>query len=160
MAVADIGAGTGFFTMMMSDRVGTSGRVYGVEIAGKFLERIEATAAKEGRKNVTTVLCTERSVELPAASIDLAFVCDTYHHFEYPHSTLRSIHRALRPGGMFVVVDFERVEGKSRPWVLEHVRAGREAFISEIRSEKFELVDLPPTPYLQENYMLRFRKAG
>ena len=64
-------------------------------------------------KNVTGVVATDRSVELPAASIDLAFICDTYHHFEFPLRTMESLHRALRPGGQVVVIDFERIEGQS-----------------------------------------------
>ena len=61
---------------------------------------------------MTVVLGGERSVELPEASVDLAFVCDTYHHFEYPRSTLASLHTAIRPGGALVVVDFEREPGQ------------------------------------------------
>jgi len=100
MVVADIGAGTGLFTPYFSRAVGAKGRVMAVDIVPAFLERIRQRATAEGLANVQTVLGTERSVELPPNSIDVAFICDVYHHFEYPHSSMTSLHRALRPGGV------------------------------------------------------------
>jgi len=114
MTVADIGAGTGLFTRMFATAVGPEGKVYAVDIAPKFIEHIEKTCKESGIKNVVGVVCTSSSVELPANSIDLAFICDTYHHFEYPHKTMASIHQALRSGGKLVVIDFQLIEGTSR----------------------------------------------
>ena len=160
MKVADIGAGTGIFVETFSTAVGASGHVYAGDIKPEFLEKIERDARGRDLKNVTTVLGAERSANLPARSIDLAFVCDTYHHFEFPRSMLASIRRALKPGGTLVVVDFERVPGKSRQWTLDHVRAGKDEIIREIEAAGFDLVDQPPTPFLAENFLLRFRKKG
>lgn len=156
MAVADVGAGTGLFTQPFAAAVGPEGKVYAVDIQESFLKHIRERAAKAGLANVETVLCTEKSVALPPASADLAFVCDTYHHFEYPMSTLASIHAALRPGGELVVIDFERIEGKSRPWILEHVRAGKAVVSGEIAKAGFVLVE--EKAFLAENYFLRFRR--
>ena len=156
--VADIGAGTGLFTVMFAPKVAPGGTVYAVDIAPKFVEHIEALAAQRGVDNVVPVVCGERSVDLPAASVDLVFVCDTYHHFEYPRSTLASIHDALRPGGELVVVDFIREEGQSREWILGHVRAGQAEVTREIEAAGFTFVRQEPTPFLRENYMLRFRR--
>jgi predicted methyltransferase len=156
--VADIGAGTGLFTLLIAEAVGPRGKVYAVDIVKEFLGHIDGRAAQQGRRNVRTILCTERSVELPAHSIDLAFVCDTYHHFEYPHSTLASIHRALRPGGELVLIDFKRVPGESSQWVMDHVRAGQDIVTAEIISAGFELVG--ESAFLRDNYFLRFRKRG
>lgn len=158
MAVADVGAGTGFFTEMFAREVGPAGKVFAVDITPAFIERIQADAKKNGLSNVTTVLCTDKDVMLPPGSIDLAFVCDTYHHFEYPAQTLASIRRALKAGGKLVIVDFIRVPEKSRPWVLEHVRIGKDDVIREVRAAGFKLLDEPPTPFLAENYILRFVK--
>ncbi|HKQ50264.1 MAG TPA: methyltransferase domain-containing protein [Phycisphaerae bacterium] len=160
MHVADVGAGTGIFVEIFAKAVGATGRVYAGDIKTEFVERIEKEARSRGLDNVTTVLGAERSANLPAGSIDLAFVCDTYHHFEYPRSMLASIRRALKPGGTLVIVDFERIPGKSRAWVLDHVRAGKEEVIKEIEAAGFDLVDQPATPFLTENYLLRFRKKG
>ena len=158
MVVADVGAGSGFFTEMFAREVGEKGRVFAADITPEFLKRIEEKTQRQRLSNVTTVLSTERDSKLPANTVDLVFICDTYHHFEYPKSTLASIRRAMKPGGMLVVVDFDRVPGKSRPWVLDHVRAGKEVVRSEIEEAHFRLVDEPATPFLTENYVLRFRK--
>ena len=158
MSVADVGAGTGLFTEMFAKTVGEKGRVYAVEITPDFLARIRERTEQAGLGNVTTILCTDRDSKLPAGSVDMVFLCDTYHHFEYPQSTLASIRKALRSDGRFIVVDFERIEGKSRPWVLEHVRAGREVVTKEIEAAGFALERQVPTPFLSENYMLQFRR--
>src|SRR5262245_34158934 len=94
--VADIGAGTGLFTRMFASVVGPNGRVYAVDIAPNFVDHITKKASEQGQRNVTGIVCKPDSVELPRDSIDVAFVCDTYHHFEYPEKTLRSIHQSLR----------------------------------------------------------------
>ena len=158
MTVADVGAGTGLFLAAFARRVGEDGRIYAVDISPKFIEHLRDRVRKEELDQVTVVLGKERSVELPEASLDLAFVCDTYHHFEYPRSTLASLHRAIRPGGALVVVDFERVPGESRDWVIEHVRAGKQEFTREIEAAGFELVREVPVKGLEENYMLRFKR--
>lgn len=156
MAVGDIGAGTGFMTELFSNTVGPSGRVYAVDITPAFLERIRTRATQQQRTNIVTVLGKEDSVELPPRSIDLAFICDTYHHFEYPRTEMASIHRALRPGGTLVVIDFIRKEGVSRPWILEHVRAGQETVTQELIASGFEPLNDPPANFLKENYLIRF----
>jgi predicted methyltransferase len=158
MAVADVGAGTGLYTFLFAPKVGTEGRVYGVDIAPKFVEHITKAAAERQLPQVVAQLCSERSVALPAASVDLVFVCDTYHHFEYPQATLASIRDALRPGGELVILDFVREPGVSREWILEHVRAGEAVVTQEVTAAGFELVRREETPFLRENYVLRFRR--
>jgi predicted methyltransferase len=157
--VADVGAGTGLYTRMFAQKAGASGVVYAVDIAAEFVRHVEADAQKRGLANVKGVLCTERSVELPKASVDLVFVCDTYHHFEYPRSTLASIRDALRPGGELVVVDFIRIPGQSREWILDHVRAGQDVVTQEIEAAGFVKVRDEQTPFLRENYAMRFRRT-
>ena len=157
MEIADIGAGTGLFTVPFSRAVGEAGKVYAVDIAKNFLTHIKARAVRAKADNVETVLCTDRSVELPGNSIDLAFTCDTYHHFEYPQATLASLHKALRPGGELVLIDFKRIPGASSDWVMGHVRAGQEVFEAEVIAAGFEKID-EVTDLLSENYFVRFRK--
>lgn len=86
-------------------------------------------------------------------------MCDTYHHFEYPRATLASIRRALRPGGRLVVIDFERIPGKTRPWLLSHVRAGKAVFRGEVEKAGFAFVREAEIEGFRENYFLLFRKA-
>ncbi len=156
MHVADVGAGTGILTREFAGLVGPSGQVFAVDLMPSFVEHIAARVKADGMTNVTTVLCKEDSVELPDASIDLAFVCDTYHHFEYPASTLASIHRALRPGGRLVVVDFIRIPGRTPQWVLDHVRAGEEVFTAEIVAAGFDVIGAKR--WMNDNYFVEFRR--
>jgi SAM-dependent methyltransferase len=159
MRVADVGAGTGLFTRLFSERVGAGGWVFAVDISPKFAAHLAAVADAAKLANITPVLCAEDSVLLPPQSVDLVFVCDTYHHFEYPGATLTSIHRALKPSGRLAVIDFERIEGKSRDWTLDHVRAGKETFREEIEAAGFQLAGETEVEGLEENYFLVFHKA-
>jgi len=157
MDVADVGAGTGFFSLMIAEKIGPDGTVHSVDIAKNFIEHIAKVSEEQGVKNIEAIVCTERSTNLAPESVDLVFVCDTYHHFEHPQATLASIRRALRPGGRLVVVDFVREPG-SREWVLDHVRAGEEQTRAEIEAAGFRFEDRPDVPGLTENYVLRFRR--
>jgi SAM-dependent methyltransferase len=159
LAVADIGSGTGLFLGPLSAGVGETGKVFAVELAPGFVEHLRKRVADEGLANVEVVPCTDRSVELAPDSIDVAFVCDTYHHFEYPRTVLASLRSALRSGGSLVLVDFERIEGVSRAWVLDHVRAGKEATIAEIRAAGFGPPEEIEVAGLVENYVLRFPES-
>lgn len=155
-SVADIGSGTGFFTALIAAEVGTAGKVFAVDIARNFVNASVQRARDLGMTNVTGIVNDQHSVHLPKDSVDLVFISDTYHHFEYPQSMLQSIHRALRPGGELVVIDFKRIPGVSRPWVLQHVRAGEEVVKSEIEAAGFfqtERLD-----FMQTQYFLRFQR--
>lgn len=156
MAVADVGAGTGLFTRKFAGAVGDKGKVYAVDIAPTFLKHIEKTCADAKIKNVETIQCDQFSTKLPKNSVDLVFICDTYHHFEFPQRTLQSIYDALKPGGKLVLIDFERIEGKSSDWILGHVRAGKEVFVGEVKSAGFKM--LCEEKLLKENYFVRFEK--
>lgn len=154
--VADIGAGTGFFAFLFAEAVGRTGRVDAVEISPRFLEHLAAEKAARGIGNLRVVEGSERSVELPRASIDLAFICDVYHHFEYPMDSLASLHEAIRPGGALVLIEFHRIPGKTPERLLEHVRAGREVFQAEIEAAGFRLDRELEIDGLDDNYVLRF----
>ena len=158
MRIADIGSGTGLYTRMFSDAVGEKGWVYAVDISPRFIQHVNAWARDHGKKNVTSVYCLENSVTLPPESIDVAYVCATYHHFEYPMSTNASILRALKKGGTLIVVDFERIPGVTREWVMGHVRAGKPVVKKEILDSGFTFLDEVEVPGLEENYVLRFTK--
>ncbi len=141
MVVGDIGAGTGFFSLLISDAVGPEGRVYAVDIAKNFIDHIEKISEDHKKTNIDAIICDERSVKLPEHSIDVAFICDVYHHFEYPYDSLESIYTALRPGGMMVIVDFVRIEGLSKEWTLNHVRGGMGTVIDEAQQAGFNFVE-------------------
>ena len=124
--IADVGAGTGIYVPLFARAVGPAGRVYAVDIVPRFLEWIEKKAAADGFGHVTTVLGADRTTNLPANSVDVVFHSDAYHHFEYPDALNADLARALVAGGTMYVLDFQRIEGVSSPWTLQHVRAGKE----------------------------------
>jgi predicted methyltransferase len=154
---ADVGAGTGFFSRLMAGKVGPAGKVYAVDIAQNFLDHITETCKEAGIENVEGVLCDQRSTKLAADSVDQVFICDTYHHFEHPADTLASIHQALRDGGTMVIVDFERIPGKTGLFILGHVRCGKETVIQEVEAAGFEFVE--EVEMMEEQYVIRFRKG-
>ena len=158
MTVADIGAGTGLFTRLFAERVGPEGRVYAVDISRPFVENVLRTAREQGLANVEGIVNSDRDVSLPPASVDLAIVVDTYHHFEYPATMLSSIHDALRPGGRLIVIDFRRHPSFSSRWVMGHVRAGKSTVIDEISRAGFRLLD--EKSLLRTNYYLVFSKPA
>lgn len=158
MDVADVGAGTGLFTRLFAPLVGEGGRVYAVDISERFVKHVGMTAVDAGFDNVVGVVCTQESVRLPESSVDLVFICDTYHHFEFPQKTMASIHRALRPGGKLVLIDFRRIEGESSDWILGHVRAGQEVFTAEIEAAGFRQIE-EQQDLLDESYFVRFERV-
>ena len=160
MAVADVGAGTGLYTIAFAEAVGADGKVYAVDVAPKFLEFIEERAEKLSLSQVETVFASQESTNLAADSIDLAYLCDVYHHLETPKATLASIKRALRPGGRLVLVEFDREHGRRKDFLREHVRANKETFVSEIEAAGFEAIELDDQPELTDNFIAAFRKPG
>ncbi len=140
-AVADVGAGTGLFEPLLAARVGAEGTVYAVDIVPKFIEHIKTKAAENGLTQIEAILGDDRSTRLPESSVDVVFVCDTYHHFEDYEAMLASIHQALRPGGKFVLVEFDRVEGVSPQFTLQHIRASKEEFTAEIEANGFRFTE-------------------
>lgn len=157
MTVADIGAGTGLFTSLLAKATAPKGAVFAVDIVPPFIANIARRMAEAKITNVTPVLCTDKSTNLPAGSVDKVFICDTYHHFEFPKSTLASIRQALRPGGEILLVEFHRIPGKSSDFILNHVRAGQEVFVKEIEAAGFESMG-EVKGFLSDNYLIRFRK--
>ena len=156
MAVADIGAGTGLFTMLFAQAVKPGGRVYAVDISQAFIEHIGERARAEGLDNVTTILTKGTGTELPEASLDLVYTCDTYHHFERPGETLQSIRRALRPGGRMVVIDFEKIPGETHQQRIDHTRADKHTAIREIEAAGFRFVE--EKKLMRENYFVVFQR--
>jgi SAM-dependent methyltransferase len=120
---------------------------------------IEKLAVQQKMDNIVGVVCKADSAELPPDSIDLVFICDTYHHFEFPHKTMRSVRKALKPKGHVVLIDFHRIPGKSTEWAMGHVRAGQEVFTKEIVDAGFKQIE-ENKDLLKESYFLRFEKVG
>ncbi len=106
MTVADIGAGTGYYSWRMAQRVGARGTVYAVDIQPEMIKLLQQQMSKRGAANVKALLGTLTDPGLPPAGIDLALMVDVYHELEYPYEMLAAIVRALKPGGRLVFVEF------------------------------------------------------
>jgi len=158
--IADVGTGTGLYLEAFSRSVGPTGRVYAIDISPRLVEFVERRIRDERLDNVSVVLSSEDSTRLPPGSVSHVFLCDAYHHFTQYESMLASIHAALVPGGRLIVVDFDRIPGVSREWLLGHVRADKATVRGEIEAAGFRFLDEAEVPAFRENYLLRFEKAS
>lgn len=104
--VADVGAGTGFYTWQIAQRVGAGGRVYAVDVQPEMIDLLNKQMLQRGVHNVISLLGTERDTTLPPATIDLAIMVDVYHELAFPSEVLDSIVRALKPGARVVFVEY------------------------------------------------------
>ena len=158
--VADIGAGTGLFTFLFAEKVGPSGGVYAVDIGPAFIDYIDRRAKELGKSGVVkTVLNRPESTGLAPGSIDVAFVCNTYHHFDRPEAMLASIRRALRPEGRLIVVDFD-LRPDASEFVKKRARATRKEYEREILAAGFTLAEVKTPPVLKDNFYIEFRKSA
>jgi len=155
MVAADIGAGSGFFSRLMAERVGPTGTVYAVEISPCLINHINRAAKAANLQNIKTVLGTARTPKLAPNSVDVVFIAESYHHFEYPKDMLQQIRKALKPDGILMLVDLERIVGVSPAYVLDMVRAGKGTFTDEFRNAGFELVE--DIQILELDYVLKFK---
>ena len=105
--VADIGAGSGYFSFRMAQKV-PEGKVYAVDIQPEMLEAVAFLKEKNNITNVETVLGQEDNPNLSPASIDLALMVDAYHEFAYPREMMEGIVRALKPGGKVVLLEYRK----------------------------------------------------
>jgi len=133
--VADVGAGVGYFTWLLAERVGSRGWVYAVEIQPEMLRLLEQEMTRRGVKNVIPTLGKAADPGLPENALDLVLMVDVYHELAEPQKVLRKLHRALKPGGRLVLIEYKKEE----PWIpirLEHKMTELEARI-EVEAEGF-----------------------
>jgi ubiquinone/menaquinone biosynthesis C-methylase UbiE len=106
--VADLGAGTGYFTWRLAREVGPEGRILAVDIQPSMLELTAQAVRQHGLQNVDYVLATPRDAKLPAASLDMVFIAYSDHEFADPETTMEAVRRSLKPGGRLVVVEYAK----------------------------------------------------
>jgi ubiquinone/menaquinone biosynthesis C-methylase UbiE len=117
--VADIGAGSGYYTMKLAELVGPKGKVYAVDIQPEMLAIIKNRVKAAKSFNVETVQNTETELKVPPNSTDLALLVDVYHEFSHPHEMTVELVKALKPGGRMVFVEF-RMEDDKVPILAVH----------------------------------------
>lgn len=104
--IADIGAGTGYFSRRLATNTGPAGRILAVEIQPEMLVMLTNQAVRMGITNIVPVLGSTTDPKLPENSVDLAIMVDVYHEFDHPWEMMQAIARALKPGGRVVFVEF------------------------------------------------------
>ena len=127
--VADIGAGVGYFTWRMAERVGPEGKVYASDIQPGMLAQLKKNVAARGLTNVIPVRGTDVDPKLPVGKLDLVLLVDVYHEFSQPQKMLARIREALKPSGRMILLEY-RKEDPSVPIRLEHKMT-----VQEVRAE-------------------------
>jgi ubiquinone/menaquinone biosynthesis C-methylase UbiE len=153
--VADVGAGAGYLTWRLAERVGPTGKVYGNDIQQQMLDLLRRNMQQRKIANVETVLGTVDDPKLPHAGVDLVLLVDVYHEFSEPQAMLRHIRDSLRPDGRLVLLEY-RGEDPTVPIRPEHkmtvvqVRA-------ELEPEGFRMERV--SEVLPRQHILIFRKS-
>jgi len=137
LTVADVGAGSGYFTVRLASRVGPKGRVYANDLQPEMLKMLSARLARERTANVTLVHGAVDDPRLPASSLDLVLMVDVYHEFSEPQKMLRALRTALKPDGRLVLLEY-RKEDPDVPIRFEHKMSVAEARL-ELEAEGLRL---------------------
>lgn len=156
MTVADVGAGSGYFTVRMARRVGEAGKVYAVDIQPEMLRILRRRLEKADFTNVETILGAEADPKLPSGQLDLILMVDVYHEFAQPQRMLQKLREALKEGGRMVLLEYR----KEDPWVPirpEHKMSVAEAKL-EVEAEGFELEKVAQD--LPRQHILIFKKKS
>lgn len=152
--VADIGAGSGWFTIRLARRVGPRGLVYAEDVQKEMMTALQRRVSREGLANVRPVLGLNNDPQLPPNSCDAVLVVDAYHEIEDRVSMLSSIARALKPQGRIGVVDF-KLDGTG-PGPAAEERVSPDVVVKD--AEKAGLRLIRQEPFLQYQYFLIFGK--
>jgi len=134
--VADIGAGSGYLTVKLSERVGATGTIYAADIQQEMLDYINKRLVEKGIKNVSLVLGTRDDPKLPPNSLDLAILLSTYHEIAQPIDFMRKIKLALKPKGRLAILEFSD-ESPIGPPI--QVRLPEDLVINELKQAGFTL---------------------
>jgi FkbM family methyltransferase len=134
MVVADIGAGSGYHSTLLSKMVG-NGKVYAVDIEPEMIAYLNERIKQEKLSRIVPVLSTEKNVALPENSVDIILLVDVYHEFSFPYEMALSMRSALKPGGKLVLVEF-RTEDPTVPIKTIHKMSERQS-VKELKAAGF-----------------------
>lgn len=139
--VADVGTGVGYMLPFLSRAVGAEGRVLAEDIQDDFLEKARAAAASGKLANVQFIKGTETNPNLPEGGVDVELALDSYHHYDYPEKMLAALHKALKPGGRLVIVEFyKRPDAMPGGRAMQHIRLDEADVIKEVEANRFRFV--------------------
>lgn len=151
--VADIGAGTGYYTFKINARV-PKGKVYAEEIQNDAVTYLKNRAGQLNASNVTVVKGNEKSPELPENSVDLAFMVDVYHELLYPHEMLQNIRKSLKPKGKLLLMEYRAEDPKVEIKPLH--KTSVEQVTKEVTANGFHLIQ--DGEFLPIQHFLLFEK--
>jgi ubiquinone/menaquinone biosynthesis C-methylase UbiE len=137
--VCDLGCGNGYYTLELARLVGPMGKVLAVDIQPEMLHLLDLRVKEAGLANVEPIQSTPIDPKLPRASCDLILVVDVYHEFGYPEQMLATLHKALKPDGRLVLVEF-RAEDPLVPIKPEHKMTKRQV-LKELEPNGYKLVE-------------------
>ena len=142
MTVADVGTGIGYMLPFLSKAVGPRrGHVIAEDIFDDFLAGAKQRVENQHLENVSFVKGTEKDPMLPEGQVDEVLVLDVYHHFDYPAEMLAGVHKALKPGGKLVIVDYyKRPAAMPDGRAMTHIRADVDDILKEVQANHFRLV--------------------
>ena len=155
MTVADIGAGSGYLTRRLAPLVAPA-RVYAVDVQPQMVSLLHALSKQPGIQNIEPRLGTETDTRLPDASVDLAIMVDVYHELAFPFEIMRSLVRALKPGGRVVLVEY-RGEDPAVPIKALHKMSERQV---RRELERFPLRWERTSERLPVQHIVIFRKTA
>jgi len=135
--IADIGAGTGYFTFRLAHFVGDKGRVYAVDVSPDMIRHINRRTRDSKTTNVLSILAENDDPLLPERSVNRIFVCDVWHHVENQTKYLVALKKILRPGGEVVMIDFHKKELPFGPPL--HMKIAREDLVKQMEANGFRL---------------------
>ena len=156
MVVADIGAGTGYFSIRLARRVGPTGKVYANDVQPEMLDRLRERSTKLKLSNIETVLGSEADPKLPANTMDIILMVDVYHELSQPQRMLHAMRTALRPDGRLVLLEY-RKEDPTIPINPYHKMSIPEVR-TEIEAEGFHLEKVLDT--LPRQHLFFFSKTA
>jgi ubiquinone/menaquinone biosynthesis C-methylase UbiE len=141
MTVADVGTGVGYMLPFLSRAVGPEGKVIGEDIFDDFLAGAKQRVQNQNLANVSLVKGSETDPKLPEGQVDEILVLDVYHHFDYPEKMLAALHKALKPGGKLVIVEYyKRPEAMPNGRAMTHIRLDMPGVIKEVEANHFHLI--------------------
>jgi ubiquinone/menaquinone biosynthesis C-methylase UbiE len=152
MTVADIGTGIGYMIPYLSRAVGPGGKVLAEDIHADFLDQARAKIAADGLTNVSVILGSETDPQLPPDAVDVAFILDTYHHFDYPEKMLACIRTSLKARGRLVIAEYHQNQVPAG-----HIRLDGAGVTKEVEANGFRLTS-KNDHITNQQYMLIFEK--